>query len=143
MTDTPNANVLSFFIVGVPKPQARPKFARMGKFVRTYSPKTDWYGICYGAALQHRRQAYTGPLGISLTFVLPRPKSAPKRVIWPAVRPDIDNYIKAVMDAFTQAGMWKDDGLICQLNSNKVYQKEHPDTGCLVEIRELEAAHGE
>lgn len=143
MSDTHNPSVTSFFIVGIPKPQARPKFARMGKFVRTYSPKTDWYGICYSEALLNRKQAYTEPIVLSLTFVLPRPKSAPKRVIWPAVRPDIDNYAKAVMDAFTQAGIWKDDGIICSLYASKVYQKDHPDTGCLVVIREMGGAHGE
>lgn len=139
MTETSN-KCINFYVVGVPKPQARPKFARFGKFVRTYSPKTDWFGICYGAALQQRRmlrEAFSGLLSVGLTFVLPRPKSAPKRVVFPAVRPDLDNYVKAVMDAFTQGGMWKDDGQICSLSVHKVYQSIQTDTGCLVSISDM------
>ena len=32
-----------------------------------------------------------GALTMSVTFVLPRPKSAPKRRIWPEVKPDLTN----------------------------------------------------
>jgi Holliday junction resolvase RusA-like endonuclease len=127
-----------FFIPGIPKPQSRPKFARMGKFVRTYSPKTDWFGLVYMQGLQNKpSEAYDTPLKLMLQFVLPKPKSAPKGKQWPSVRPDIDNYEKAVLDALTQAGMWTDDGLICEMFTSKVYAKPGEATGCRIAITQL------
>lgn len=137
----PEITTLTFFITGIPKPQSRPKFARAGGFVKTYSPKTNWYEICYAVALQNRPEVpFDGPISVGLSFALPRPKSAPKRVVWPAVRPDLDNYEKAMLDALTQAGIWKDDGLICDLHSVKFYA-EGCESGCRVLVEPLSAPH--
>lgn len=42
-------------------------------------------------------------------------------VIDKATRPDLDNLAKGVLDCLVDAGVLKDDGLICQLNLSKFY----------------------
>lgn len=132
--------MISFFINGLPKPQARARtFFRPGaKFPTTWSPKSDWFSVCYYKALENRpRQALEGPLAVELRIYLPRPKSVAKAIFRPAVRPDLDNYEKAILDALTQAGIWKDDGLICELHSHKFYTEVGAVTGCHVCIQEI------
>jgi crossover junction endodeoxyribonuclease RusA len=62
-----------------------------------------------------------GALTMSCTFVLPRPKSAPKRRIWPEVKPDLDKLVRALCDALTQCGAWGDDAQLIKLTASKVY----------------------
>lgn len=63
-----------------------------------------------------------GPLAVSVEIRLPKPKSS--RRSRPDVRPDVDNYAKAVMDAATMAGIWNDDSQVCDLRMVKVYSAE-------------------
>ncbi len=58
---------------------------------------------------------------MSVTFVLPRPKSAPKRRIWPEVKPDLDKLVRALCDALTQCGAWGDDAQLIHLTATKRY----------------------
>ena len=62
-----------------------------------------------------------GALTMSVTFVLPRPKSAPKRRIWPEVKPDLDKLVRALCDALTQCGAWGDDAQLIHLTATKRY----------------------
>lgn len=61
-----------------------------------------------------------GPLAMRLGFALFRPKSAPKRVRFPATRPDLDNLAKAVKDAL-RGVCYRDDAQIVQLDLRKDY----------------------
>lgn len=60
-----------------------------------------------------------GPVKVAITFTLPRPKSAPRRM-WPAVRPDIDHLGRAALDALTMSGAIKDDAQVVMLGLTKV-----------------------
>jgi crossover junction endodeoxyribonuclease RusA len=62
-----------------------------------------------------------GALTMTVTFVLPRPKSAPKRRIWPEVKPDLDKLVRALCDALTQCGAWGDDAQLIKLTATKIY----------------------
>lgn len=65
-----------------------------------------------------------GPIGVALRFALPKPASAPKRRrTWPigARSGDIDKLERAVLDALTDAGLWKDDGQVVTLQGDKDY----------------------
>ena len=62
-----------------------------------------------------------GPLTMSVTFVLARPKSAPKRRMWPEVKPDLDKLVRALCDALTQCGAWGDDAQLIHLTATKRY----------------------
>lgn len=74
-------------------------------------------------AAQLARHAFKGapldvPLHLSVRFVL----KAPGRPKWnvPAVRPDLDNYVKCLKDALNGV-VWADDALICRLQASKLY----------------------
>lgn len=89
-----------------------------------------------------------GPLSLHLTIGLVKPKSARKRDKHPAKRPDIDNYIKAVMDSMNPGfmgddnqvvwrGFYEDDAQVVRLNCSKVYSDGGPYI--LVQLISLEA----
>jgi Holliday junction resolvase RusA-like endonuclease len=52
-----------------------------------------------------------GPVILSATFYLPRPKSAPKRVIFPATKPDLSKCLRAIEDALSKIA-YTDDARI-------------------------------
>jgi len=119
------ANEFSMFVTGEPKPQARPRFARVGNFVKTYSPKSVFFALVHNeAVLKGPALPMLGPLSLKLQFYMPRPlalqrgKGAAR--VWHESRPDLDNMEKAVMDAMTQARVWNDDGQVCEKSSAKV-----------------------
>lgn len=62
-----------------------------------------------------------GPLEVRATFVLPRPKSAPKKRWAPEKKPDLDKLLRATFDAATAGGLWVDDALVVAVTARKVY----------------------
>lgn len=72
---------------------------------------------------------HTGPMKVEATFWLPRPKAhyrangqlkpAPW---WPVGRVgDLDKFVRALLDALTDAGVWGDDSQVVQLTAEKRY----------------------
>lgn len=141
----------TFFIAGTPKPQARPRFARRGKFVTTYSQTTDWKKVCIKNAKEIFACVgmYENAIRVDLDFFFQRPKShyrtgkfshllrddAPK---YHVKKGDIDNLAKAVYDAMTDAGLLHDDCIIVRGMTSKSYIKEEEKNGCWVAIEVLE-----
>ncbi|MGH9249435.1 MAG: RusA family crossover junction endodeoxyribonuclease, partial [Acidimicrobiales bacterium] len=67
----------------------------------------------------------TGPVAVALRFTLRRPASAPKRRrTWPigARSGDIDKLQRAILDALTDVGVWKDDAQVVHVDAGKDYQ---------------------
>jgi len=60
-----------------------------------------------------------GPLNVHVILYLEKPKASKGRE-FPSVRPDLDNYVKAILDA-ADGIIWKDDGQICVLHAHKFY----------------------
>lgn len=142
---------VTFFVAGVPKPQPRAKAARIGGFVRLYTPYTKdakaWRSAVIAAALEHcEGRTFTGPLGLTLQFTLPRPKShltkkglRPEAPLWHTSRPDADNLTKLVMDALSEAGVWSDDCIVASLATQKAYATPPHSAGCFIHITPLDA----
>ena len=74
---------------------------------------------------QHELALCNVPCKLTIVFRLPKPKSAPKRRLWPDSRPDIDKLTRAVADALTGT-LISDDSRICQLDITKVFAGERP-----------------
>lgn len=147
---------VSFFVAGEPKGQPRPRaFARKmgGKYVaRVFDAGTaeGWKGNIALAAKPHTPAApFTGPIEVSLTFLMPRPKghfrtgrnahrlrdTAP---IYHTAKPDADNLAKAVLDALTQiGGWWGDDQQVAQLGVDKFYPEPGGAPGCWIKVRQM------
>lgn len=119
-------------IPGTPVAKARPRVTKAGK---AYTPKKtrDWekmaaqaIALTWGATPPVDR-----PVNVTLTAVYPRPKRRPPNVdpetwksggrVWRPSRPDLDNIIKAVLDAAQLAGVIKDDSLVVEIAARKVY----------------------
>lgn len=124
---------ISFFAQGIPKGQPRAKACIRGKHASVYDPGTaeEWKSI-----VRHEAKAawdgvqFGGMIAVSLMFWFPRPKSHYNskglKITAPRLhtsRPDADNLAKAVLDALTNLGVWRDDSqvavlLICKYYSN-------------------------
>jgi Holliday junction resolvase RusA-like endonuclease len=137
---------IAFTVIGEPKGQPRARaFAR--KFgnkhsARMYDPGTadGWKQAVALASMPHRqREPITGPIIVSVTFFMPRPKSLcrkkdPDGVIPHTAKPDVDNLIKALFDALTDAGMWRDDAQVYETSVRKYYHGKGGVACCHVEI---------
>lgn len=135
------------WIPGVPKGQPRPRaFARNGH-VRVYDPGTAeaWKGQIAASLAGYTQRQIPGPVTLDLDFEMPRPKShrrrdgslKPDAPIWCTSKPDIDNAVKAVLDALTQIGLWHDDTQVVMLAVTMRYGNGR--SGCTLSLAELEA----
>ena len=66
-----------------------------------------------------------GPLWMTVTFYLPRPASASKRVLYPAKKPDCDKLCRAVGDALSKIA-YTDDSRIVDLLVRKRFAVDSP-----------------
>lgn len=127
---------ISITIPGNPVPQERIR-ARAYVDPRTGMAKAQIYQrkgptknyralIAHEAALaMDGKEPLTGPLQMVLNFSLWKPKSKPKYKVWPDVRPDLDNYIKAVKDALKGIA-YRDDSQVCLVIAKKGYALMRP-----------------
>ena len=114
--------IYSLYIDGVPKAQPRP---RMTKHGHVYNPDTakDWKKTVQGAFLLHRKPVILNPCTVEIIFYLRMPKARQSEALYlpHTAKPDGDNLEKAVWDALTEIGVWKDDSLIWKHSSEKLY----------------------
>ena len=118
--------MITFTVPGVPIAQPRTKATTIGGYARVYTPKTaDAYkasvALAFGQA--HSGPPLTGPVGVEIMFLMPRPKSMiwkkrPMPREWHTKKPDLDNLAKAVLDSL--AGLaWVDDSQVVILGLAK------------------------
>jgi Holliday junction resolvase RusA-like endonuclease len=122
---------ITFTVSGVPKGQPRPRaFAFRGK-ARVFDPGTaeEWKSRIAEAARPHLPcDPLAGPIALELVFTFPRPKKhylsaglRPGAPTWFCSKPDADNAAKAVMDALTVLGFWRDDAQVVSLTVRKTF----------------------
>ena len=112
-----------FLLLGDPRPQGRPRFYKRGNFIGVYDPKeSKEYKQTIAAQIAAQCPVYISDKAVSLEveFVFARPKSIPKKVIDHVKKPDLDNLLKAVIDAITGIVI-RDDSQIVSLNARKEY----------------------
>ena len=124
--------MVTFMVEGTPVPKGRPRFARRGKFVSTYSPKTT---VDYESKVSESAKLAMGasepletPVGAYIYITLPVPASYSKKRTQaclsgqerPTKKSDIDNYCKAIFDGMNGI-VFVDDSLIVSLHATKVY----------------------
>ena len=127
-------------VKGKPIAKARPRFARVGKFVRTYDPQETEEGrFLFEVQKQWARPPIEGPLKVRCSFEMPIPKGTSKKKTWAMIKeeikhtkkPDISNLIKFVEDCLNGV-VWRDDSQIVYLAGGKFYSEE-PKTIIMVE----------
>jgi len=120
-------------IPGKPIAKARPRFARRGKFVTTYSAQETEESKFYMLAREQVKQKMTGPLKVSIFLRFKRPKShygtgKNADTIKPSApssydhtsKPDVDNCAKFILDCLNELA-WHDDTQIVSLQVTKMY----------------------
>ncbi len=124
---------IRFFIPG------RPRSTQTGSIItvngRSFPVRrgTAWSSLCGVVARQHAPRApWTGPIRCVLTFRVPRPQKP--RSPWPITRPDVENLVKGLLDAWNGV-LWADDSQVVALEISKIYAR---DGGPGVEV-EVEA----
>ena len=98
-------------------------------YVHSYTPKatadaeSEIQQVLYEQCLVHAGQCYFGKgtaLKVRIDFYIAPPKSKNKKRIYPVTRPDLDNYIKTVLDALNNR-VYADDSQIVELHATKAY----------------------
>ena len=123
---------IAFTIPGPPVPWARARVSHEDGWTQMFTPKEmRGYKEAVGwtaKTVQRGRAPFDGPVEMHLVFYLPVPRTWPLRrqdaaldgKLLPAVRPDLDNYVKAIADGLNRI-VYKDDCQIVRLEAEKRY----------------------
>src|SRR5690625_2830996 len=126
--------MISFTIPGKPVAQGRPRAARRGNKIMMYDPKPskDYKEYVAKIAKEYAPEEPTeAALGVQMKIYREIPKSTTKKdrklinegLKRPVVRPDTDNYTKAILDALNGI-IYKDDSQIVDLKASKYYSDD-------------------
>lgn len=119
--------MIEFTVYITPVAKARPRVSMRNGRAFAYTPKKSAdYEIAIAAHCPNTPM--DGPLAINLQFGIPIAKSWSKAKqddalsgrIRPTSRPDIDNYIKAIMDA-VNGRAYHDDSQVVDLSASLIY----------------------
>jgi Holliday junction resolvase RusA-like endonuclease len=123
---------IAFVIPGTPVGKGRPKFARRGAFVTTYTPeKTASYENLVKVKAEEAMQGrpiIDGAVAVQIClFVTPpaswslkKQRAALDHVTMPTAKPDVDNVIKGIFDAMNEI-VFRDDKQVVDLSVQKRY----------------------
>jgi crossover junction endodeoxyribonuclease RusA len=131
---------------GIPAPQGSKRHVGGGRMVESSRAVAPWREAVRAETQRVVEESrVTGiaidlspyaPLIVDASFYLPRPKSTPKRVDYPAKRPDLDKLVRAVLDGLQAGGAFADDGQVVDLYARKSFASEARPPGCVIEIEE-------
>lgn len=125
--------MIRFTVYGEPVAQGRPRFSTRGGFVRAYDPQKsrDFKALVRTKALGLCVPLMLGPLEMNVDIYRGIPKSWSKKkqeqaeqgLIKPILKPDVDNYVKAIKDALNGV-CYVDDSQVVVLFISKHYSKD-------------------
>ena len=113
---------IEFTVLGEPMAKGRPRFTRKG-FAYTPKETREAEGNMRAQIVAQLPKDYTPlqeAISMRVVFVRTKPKSTPKKVIYPTTKGDLDNYIKTVLDSMNTV-VFRDDAQIVHLLAIKKY----------------------
>lgn len=131
--------MIAVFIPGDPASQGSKVFkgiSKSGRGIMIESCKRlpAWRNDVRAALIDDHGQPkafFDGPIHLEIEFVLRRPKSAPKkREPLASKKPDLSKLLRAVEDAVTSAGIWRDDAQVVSVTMEKRIAKIDETPGC-------------
>jgi Holliday junction resolvase RusA-like endonuclease len=142
--------VIEVIVRGIPAPQGSKRHVGNGRMIESSKAVGPWREAVR-AQTQARMNGHPpllGPVAVRAWFWLPRPQShyrtgrnahllrdgAPAR---PTGKPDIDKLERAIFDALTDGGAWKDDAQVVEVTKRKLYVLPGLTPGCKIEITEV------
>lgn len=131
---------LKVTVPGQPVPKARPRFS--SKSGTAYTPKRtkDYEAHLKKYIKPLVKELLLGPVHVHLNVVFKRPMYMSKSIyseglILHTKRPDLDNVIKAVLDALNS--VLNDDSQVCKISATKYYAEKHREPRTEIEISKL------
>lgn len=124
---------MKFIVYGKPMGKGRPKFARRGKYVQTYTPENTRN---YEELVKTRyllisdKNVSENGIKIKITAIFKPPKGTSKKKTLELIgkpylhKPDTDNIAKIICDALNGVA-YKDDNQIYDLSVEKKYGEEN------------------
>jgi Holliday junction resolvase RusA-like endonuclease len=103
-----------------------------------YNPDTakDWKATIKDYFRLYRGPVITDPVFLEVLFYFPRPKRLMNIAVKPHTsKPDSDNLLKAVMDAITNASVWKDDAQVYGHHVEKYYSQAPSGVRIIIKAR--------
>ena len=108
---------------GFPAPQGSKRHVGRGIMIESCKAVKPWRESIRSALIDDKNQPlarFEGAVVSYLWFIMPRPKSTPKKRTPAATsRPDLDKLERAVNDAIKSAGVIKDDSFIVKTIKEK------------------------
>jgi crossover junction endodeoxyribonuclease RusA len=159
------ARGLTVIVHGKPAPQGSKRHVGRGVMVENCKRVKPWREDVSAAAeaaideweqrrplpagVGRRWEPITGPVEVTVTFRFARPAghygtgrnaltirpSAPAHPT--GGKGDIEKLVRAVHDALTAAGVWRDDAQVVRLNAAKVWCQEGERPGATIVVREV------
>ena len=120
---------LSLTIPGKPIAKARPRFARVGKFVKTYNVQDTEEGKFRWEMLAQIKGHDPIPAGVPVSlrtiFYMSIPSGMSKKKLAAlsfrhVKKPDTDNLLKFLKDCGNGI-LWTDDSQVCEVHAGKLY----------------------
>lgn len=132
---------VSFEVLGNPVPKARARTVRKGGRTWSFTPKkvSEWEDKVKAVAREHFERPLDGPVALTLTFHMKRPKTRRNDTYVPTT-PDLDNLEKAILDGLNEVA-YEDDRLVAVKSSQKLYaQDERPRVSIVVTSLDRQAS---
>ena len=144
--------IISFSVPGKPTALSRPRFRRTGKFVQVYNPQSELEEAFKNSVKSQLKtedseflhtlltSKKTFYISVGCVFYIPIQKNSSKKnialklnnEIRPDTRPDIDNYIKFVLDSLHNV-FYLDDSCVTEISYARKQYSDQPRTD--VEVR--------
>ncbi len=120
--------MISFFVPGIPIPKGSRKnfICRRTGVIRSKddNPKTKPWEIAIASVSRGKMSGLlpmAGPVGMKVTFQMPRRKGTPKSAHWHTKKPDVDKLERALLDGLKTGGVFVDDSQVCRIDKEKKY----------------------
>ena len=134
--------MITITVYGMPAPQGSKRHVGNGVMIESSRKVKPWRQDVVAAAIACGTMLPDGPVRVSMTFTLPKPKSAPKtRRTYPDRKPDLSKLVRSTEDALTTAAVWGDDARVVELTAAKRYPNDGHDAlgrpGAVIRIESI------
>lgn len=108
------------FIAMEPTAKGRPRVTKGGKAFTPSKTKDAEYRIQFQVSQLYKDAPADGPLEVILCVYRQKPKSKKKSEKYAMSKPDVDNYLKLVLDSLNGI-LWRDDATVVSATVVKVW----------------------